>query len=125
MAEPAQPLLMEPSDFLVWEETQEEAHEYEDGHIVAMAGVSPRHAAIEARLTALLSAPVGNGDCVPYSGGLRIAAVPRSRYYLANASVVCGPMELEPGTQVLRNPSVLIKVLSKSTEARDRGDKWL
>jgi hypothetical protein len=51
--------------------------------------------------------------------------IARARYYYAFASVVCGPIELEPGTDAMRNPPRLIEVLSRSAEAGDRGEKWL
>lgn len=122
-ADPAKPLQLDAVEFLAWDQTQDERHEFEDGQIIAMAGASARHNALSARILVLLA--TGNtGGCRPYSEGQRIAAVSRSRYYYADGTLVCGPLELDPGTDALLNPSVLIEVLSHSTEARDRGKKW-
>ncbi|MEP7126398.1 MAG: Uma2 family endonuclease [Byssovorax sp.] len=47
------------------------------------------------------------------------------RYVYADSVVVCGAMRTEPGTSdVLANPRILVEVLSRSTEAYDRGEKW-
>jgi Uma2 family endonuclease len=55
----------------------------------------------------------------------RIVARPNEHYVYADASLVCGPFELANGTtDVLANPRAIFEVLSRSTEAYDRGDKW-
>jgi Uma2 family endonuclease len=109
---------MELADFFAWDETQDEAHEYVDGEIVAVPNEAPRHHAITARVQASLALA---GDYTVLAGQ-RIAAVPGSRYYYADASVVSGEIALEPGTDAMVNPSVLVEVLSRATEVRDRGD---
>lgn len=59
------------------------------------------------------------------SSDQRIAASAGKRYVYADAVVVCGAVKLEPGSSdVLANPSVVVEVLSPSTEAYDRGEKW-
>jgi Uma2 family endonuclease len=59
------------------------------------------------------------------SSDQRIAAEPGQRYVYADAVVVCGAMRSEPdASDVLVNPAVIVEVLSPSTEASDRGEKW-
>jgi Uma2 family endonuclease len=113
---------MDALAFLAWDETQDERHEYEDGVIVAMSGASPRHNRLALKVQVLLEPPAG--DCAALTADQRIAAVSKARYYYADASVVCGELELDPGTHALLNPSVLVEVLSQRTEGRDRGIKW-
>ncbi len=63
--------------------------------------------------------------CVVLTSDQRVGFRPRDRYVYADVSVVCGAVELEPGTSdVLANPTIIVEVLSSSTEQYDRGLKW-
>jgi Uma2 family endonuclease len=114
---------LSPDEFLAWERTQAGRHHYAGGEIFAMAGGSPRHNHICARIIAALSAAAEGGPCRVFTSDQRLA-LPADDFVYADAVVVCGPVELRPGTSdVVSNPSVVVEVLSKSTEAYDRGDK--
>lgn len=90
-----------------------------------MAGASPRHNALTAAITGELVMALRGGSCRVVSAVQRIAARGSEHYVYADASVVCGAFELQPGTtDVLTNPRVVVEVLSKRTEAYDRGLKW-
>ncbi len=90
-----------------------------------MAGGSPRHNALTAAITIELGVALRGGKCRVLSADQRIAARLNEHYVYADASVVCGALELMVGTtDVLANPSVVVEVLSKRTEAYDRGLKW-
>lgn len=108
-------------EFLVWDATQAERHEYLDGTAVAMAGGSPRHNAIESNLGAVLKAALGR-DCASYGSGQKIQTLDGARYRYADASAACGGRRFYKGT--LLTPTLIIEVLSASTEAEDRGAKW-
>src|SRR5262249_32387157 len=59
------------------------------------------------------------------SADQRISAKDGERFVYADAVVVCGGARVEPGTtDVFANPKMIVEVLSRSTEAYDRGDKW-
>ena len=112
-----------PAEFLAWERTQEGRHEFFRGEIFAMAGGSPRHAALSARIARALGESRGT-PCEVFSSDLQIGFA-EARYVYADASVVCGPLLIQPGTKdVVENPSVVVEVLSESTEQYDRGLKW-
>lgn len=123
MPEPAKPLLSFDSaeSFLSWEAEQTERHEFVNGYAYAMAGSSPRHSRIAMNCTAALLASLSR-ECAPFESGQRIATVGGTRYRYADASVVCGAGIFQGST--LLNPTVIIEVLSQSTEADDRGEKW-
>lgn len=111
------------ADYLDAEQTSERRHEYIDGVIVAMAGGSPEHNAISSRLGAL-SAVRLSGACRHYSSDQRfwIAASGRGRY--SDGSILCGKPETPPhDRQAATNPSVVLEVLSPSSEGDDEGDK--
>lgn len=114
---------MEPDEFLTWERDQRERHGYYRGQIFDMAGGSPRHSLLASRMIERLGTALRGKSCDVHTSDLRLGLDPRHFVY-ADAVVVCRPLELRPGTtDVVTNPSVVVDVLSKSTEAYDRGDK--
>lgn len=114
---------MDPDAFLAWERQQDERHVYFRGEIFAMSGGSPRHSRLSSRIIARLDQALGAGRCDVHTSDLRLGLDDRHFVY-ADAVVVCGALELRPGTtDVVTNPGVVVEVLSKSTESYDRGGK--
>jgi Uma2 family endonuclease len=112
-------------EFLEWERDQPTRHEFFRGEVFAMAGGSPRHNALCSRFNAALRVAFADRGCEVFSSDQRIGLGPGERYVYPDVTVVCGQLALEPGTtDVLTNPSVLVEVLSGSTEQYDRGLKW-
>ena len=116
---------MTAEQFLAWERVQPERHEYFRGEVFAMAGGTPRHNALAAAMTIALGNALRGGPCRVLSADQRIAARKDEHYVYADASAVCGRIELQSDTtDVLANPGIVVDVLSKRTEAYDRGLKW-
>jgi len=116
---------LSPDEYLVWERAQPVRHEYFQGEVFAMAGGSMRHNALCSNVNAALSATLRARGCVVLTSDQRVGAGARDRYVYPDVSVVCGNVRLEPGTtDVLANPTILVEVLSSSTEQYDRGLKW-
>ncbi|WP_437689204.1 Uma2 family endonuclease [Sorangium sp. So ce176] len=116
---------MSAAEYLGWERAQVAKHEYHLGEIFAMAGGSPRHNFLSGAVVAELRAEVRGKPCHVLSSDQRISAKQGERYVYADAVVASGGVRLETGTSdVLANPSVVVEVLSPSTEAYDRGEKW-
>ena len=112
-----------PEEYLARERAAEQRHELVRGRIVAMAGGTRAHSLIAARLIAALGNALGHRSCEVYTSDMRIKTA--DRYTYADVSVVCGAPEFEdPQQDTLLNPTVLIEVLSPSTEAYDRGEKF-
>lgn len=114
------------AEYLAYEQDSELKHEYEDGEILAMAGGSRRHNALAARVSFALEDGRKPG-CVSFQSDqkLRILATGRATY--PDASVVCGPIEgdpADPNGATITNPTIIVEVLSPSTEEKDRGSKW-
>jgi Uma2 family endonuclease len=105
------------------EDASEVRHEFHNGHIYAMAGGTPEHAALCAAIPGLLSQRLLGGPCRMYSSDLRLATGD-GLYTYPDAAIICGPPQraAESATHIT-NPTVLFEVLSPSTEAYDRGDK--
>ncbi len=89
-----------------------------------MAGGSPRHAALAARVARALGVALGR-ECEVFSSDLKLGFVDDARYVYADVTVVCGQLRIQPGTNdVVENPTIVVEVLSPSTEQYDRGLKW-
>jgi Uma2 family endonuclease len=110
-------------EYLAYERAAEGRHELVDGRIIAMSGGTFRHSLITANIGSALAAALRERPCLLLSPDMRIKTA--DRYTYADVSIVCGPFELEDQHQdTLLNPSVIIEVLSPSTESYDRGVKF-
>jgi Uma2 family endonuclease len=94
------------------------------GEMFAMAGDSPKHSRIKTNVLTQLNTQLKAKPCVSFDSDLRIRCR-TGLYTYPDASVVCGELEFddEPQDTVL-NPTVIVEVLSKATEAYDRGKKF-
>lgn len=113
-----------PAEYLAWEREQVDKHEYHAGEVFAMAGGSPRHNWIAGNVQSALKRSLDT-RCFTFPPDQRIVFDEGKRYVYPDVSVVCGPIVLQDGTKdVVANPSILIEVLSSTTEPYDRGLKW-
>ena len=100
--------------------------EYWEGAILDMSGGSPRHSAICSNIARILGTQLRGAPCRVFDANLRVRSVAANRSTYADATVVCGALELDPADrtqQTVLNPTVVIEVLSPSTESDDRGPK--
>lgn len=99
--------------------------EYVNGHIYAMGGASFAHNQIVFNLAGELRDQIRGGPCRAVVNDLRVKAPRTEMYTYPDAIVVCGEPQLEDDHfDTLLNPTIIIEVLSPSTERYDRGDKW-
>ncbi len=113
-------------EYLAYERDSGLKHEYDDGAILAMAGGSRRHSALASRVTAALELGRGPG-CVAFQSDLKVRVLATGRATYPDASLVCGPIESDPADPsggTITNPTLIVEVLSPSTEQDDRGAKW-
>jgi Uma2 family endonuclease len=120
-------------EYLALERASQERREYLDGQIYLMAGESPAHGTICTNLTIEVGSQVKGTPCRAFSKDTKVRSgpVPKSRYSaqalysFPDLVVVCGePQYLDEHRDVLVNPKVIIEVLSPTTEAFDRGEKF-
>jgi len=120
-------------EYLALERTAEERHEYLDGCVYAMAGESPDHGRICVNLTRRLAAQFDGSNCEVFSKDLKVRCGPLPRpggsreglFAYPDLVVVCGALQMhDQARDVLLNPAVIMEVLSPSTEAFDRGEKF-
>ena len=113
------------AEYLARERETELKHEWLDGEIFAMAGGSPEHARLIAAVTHALSSLVNPARCRVYTAELKIRIAPSGLATYPDVTVVCGPLQLDrEDPHAIVNPTVLVEVLSPTTEAYDRGEKW-
>jgi Uma2 family endonuclease len=103
-----------------------ERYEYFDGEVFCMSGVSEQHAQIETNGIRALGNKLEGTQCRVFPANMRIKVPSLPPYRYADLSVACGRPVFEKigGVDVLTNPTLIIEVLSASTEAYDRGDKF-
>lgn len=113
------------AEYIAFEESVEEKHEYRSGEIVAMAGGSVEHGRLTARLAFVLGRQLEGRPCETFSSDTRVRVLATGLATYPDLSVVCGKLERDPEHKnTMTNPVVLVEVLSPSTEAYDRGDKF-
>lgn len=113
------------AEYLELERSSETKHEFVNGEIFAMAGGTIEHGRLAARLTFLLQRALEGRPCETLSSDVRVRIEATGRATYPDLSVVCG--EVRHGNEdpdAVTNPSVLVEVLSITTETGDRTDKW-
>ncbi len=112
-----------PEEYFAWEEKQLEKYEYIDGEVYAMSGGSKNHSLISVRLITLFSNHLESGDCETGNSDLKVNIVETDNYTYPDISVTCDERD-KTTTQYITYPCLIVEVLSGSTEAYDRGDKF-
>ncbi|MBC8161233.1 MAG: Uma2 family endonuclease [Roseiflexaceae bacterium] len=112
-------------DYLMYERAGADRHEYIAGAVYAMAGGSEQHNLIVGNVYASLHAQLRRRQCTVYPSDMRVLIPAIPRYTYPDISTVCGTAQFEDGRRdTLLNPSIIIEVLSPSTEKHDRGVKF-
>jgi Uma2 family endonuclease len=112
-----------PEEYLAAEATSPVKHEYRDGEIYAMAGGTDAHNQIAGNLYALLRANLRGSGCRTYFADVKARIEVLNLFYYPDMMVTCDDRDLA-SSAVKRHPCLIVEVLSDSTEAFDRGDKF-
>ncbi len=116
--------LLTPQEYLAQERLAEFKSEFFRGETFAMAGASRRHNLIAGNLVRELGNALKQQPCEVYPGDMRVKVCSTGLYTCPDVSIVCDDPRFEDDElDTLLNPMVLFEVLSKSTEAYDRGTK--
>ncbi len=114
-----------PEAYLAIEREAAHRSEYMAGQMLAMAGASRSHNQITSNLVVELGIQLRKRSCSIYSSDMRVQIPEMGTYTYPDVVVTCGEESFaDEKFDVLLNPLVLIEVLSKSTEAYDRGLKF-
>ncbi|MEM9510531.1 MAG: Uma2 family endonuclease, partial [Cyanobacteria bacterium P01_E01_bin.35] len=112
-----------PEAYLQLEVDSDIKHEYIDGEIYAMGGATDTHVTIALNLAVLLRNHLRNSDCRVYISDMKVKIETKNRFFYPDVMVTCEPQDRE-NTTYKQFPRLIIEVLSDSTEAFDRGDKF-
>jgi Uma2 family endonuclease len=111
-------------EYLAHERVSNTRHEFLDGQIFAMAGGSPEHSALIAAFAAHLANAVRGGRCRVHMSDLRVRVSATGLTTYPDVAVICGPWQRDAADEhTVVNPTLLVEVLSPTTEAYDRGEK--
>jgi Uma2 family endonuclease len=131
LAPAREPYRFTVEEYLAFERTAEERHEYLDGRLYAMAGESPNHGTICTNLVISVGSQLRGSPCRAFSKDTKVRCGPyraptrEGLYAYPDLVIVCGAMQFHDQAQdVLLNPQVIIEVLSPSTAAFDQGEKF-
>jgi Uma2 family endonuclease len=124
VTEPARLAHYTYEDYRRFEEATDARHEYLHGQILAMAGGTPEHAALATAIIGLLERRLAGRPCYPFSSDLRVRVRATGLATYPDVTVICGELERDPDDpNAAVNPTLLVEVLSSSTEDYDRGEK--
>src|SRR5215210_2036566 len=111
-------------EYLGFEASSNVKHEFLDGQIYAMAGGTPEHAALVAAAITLSGPQLRGGECRPYNPDLRVRT-PTGLTTYPDVTVIRGPRQIDDMDPLaITNPTLIVEVLSRSTEDYDSGDKF-
>jgi Uma2 family endonuclease len=111
-------------EYLSIERKRETRSEFIGGQIVAMTGASRAHNLIVTNVIGELRQQLKDKPCEIYSNDMRVKIAVADVYTYPDAVVVCGDPQFEDAfVDTLLNPTLIVEVLSESTESYDRGRK--
>lgn len=117
--------LMTYAEYLAAEQHAPVKHEYLRGQVWAMAGGTVEHGRLAVAVSTALSNALRGKPCVVLSSDVRVRIESTDRATYPDVTVVCGPRVMATDDRdAIINPVVLVEVLSDSSEADDRGEKF-
>jgi Uma2 family endonuclease len=120
-----EPITVTAAEYLVRERAAITKSEYSKGEIRPMPGASRKHNLISTNILASLHIQLRKQPCEVYPSDMRVKVETSGLITYPDISVVCGEPRFDDGYKdTLLNPTVLIEVLSPSTSAYDRGEKF-
>ncbi|MCY7384233.1 MAG: Uma2 family endonuclease [Microcoleus sp. CAN_BIN18] len=112
-------------EYLELEINSEERHEFINGEIILMAGGTPNHSEITSILNSVLRVSLKGKPYSIFASDQRLLVPQFNKYTYPDVMVVARPIELQSGrTDTITNPVLIAEVLSKSTKAYDRDEKF-
>ena len=119
-----------PEEYIAFErkappDSEISRYEYLNGELIAMSGASREHNLISNNISSELRNLLKGSGCETYASDMRVSAPLTSSYFYPDVVVVCEEPRFEDEVfDILLNPIILVEVLSPSTEAYDRGEKF-
>lgn len=119
------PIKMSETEYLEFERASDIKHEYINGEVYAMAGASWEHNQIFGATYASLFSQLRGKSCTVNPSDQRLKVMNTGVMTYPDISVICGePIFAGEEFDTITNPILIIEILSPSTEAFDRGEKF-
>jgi Uma2 family endonuclease len=118
-----QPNYLTPEEYLQWEEEQSIKHEYINGEVYAMVGGTLNHNYITLNLASALRNNQRGKGCKVYMADAKLGISQQGPFFYPDIMITCDSRDKKQ-SKIIYHPLVIIEVLSPSTEAFDRGDKF-
>ncbi len=116
---------LRPREYLMIERAAEDKSECYRGIVYAMSGGSPMNSLVAANLTIALGRRLQGGRCRVFDSNLMVGVTSWGSFFYPDLTVVCGPLETyDDSNDVVTNPTVVIEILSPSTQTYDQGLKF-
>ena len=115
---------MTPEEYFAGEEISPIRREYIRGEVYAMSGSTPYHNMITLNLATILRKQVRGTKCHAFVQDIKVRIETVDAYYYPDLTVTCDPRDRPFTNSFIRYPCLIVEVLSPSTEAFDRGDKF-
>ncbi|GAA4361075.1 Uma2 family endonuclease [Hymenobacter saemangeumensis] len=112
-----------PAEYFALEEQSVVRHEYFDGEVFAMAGASKAHNTIAQNLVIALRSALRGQRCQVFMEGVRLAVQENFYYTYPDVMVSCAPADFQD-EYLVRQPVLIMEVLSPSTAEYDRTEKF-
>ncbi len=110
------------AEFLVWEAAEAERHEFHRGEVFAMVGARRVHGIAAGNIFTSLKRQLKGSPCQAFIESLKVQVNEDTIFY-PDVFVTCDPADLRTD-YIFRAPTVVVEVLSESTQAFDRGLKF-
>ena len=124
IATPQQPQKMTIEEYLEWELQQDLRYEYVNSEVIAMTGGTIPHNDIALNFYTALRPHLRSRGCRVNVSDVKVQVSPNNLYYYPDVIVSCDPQDLN-ARKFIQNPKIIAEVLSPSTSARDRGEKFI
>lgn len=113
-----------PEDYLEGEQVSPIKHEYRRGHVYAMVGAKKPHIIITSNLIIMLGNHLNNTPCLVLTSDIKVRLEAADCYYYPDVAVTCDERDTNSTEDFILYPILVIEVLSPSTAAFDRGEKF-
>lgn len=120
----AERLHFSAEDYLAWEETQAEKHEFVAGEVFAMVGARQDHVVVSLNIASALRQRLRGTPCRSYMADMKLKVEAADAFFYPDVMVSCH-LEDRKSEQFISNPSLIVEVLSDSTADYDRGGKFV
>jgi len=124
MMQTAEQLRFSAADFLAWEESQAEKHEFVAGEVFAMTGARQDHVIVSLNIASALKRRLRGTPCRAYIADMKLRVETADAFFYPDVMVSCHPEDRQ-AKQYLSHPTLIVEVLSESTANYDRGGKFV